>query len=343
MEKLSQIIGQETALAAMKASLPPAEPASAYLFVGPTGVGKMTTALAWTRALMCSGDAAAGLFDNESDDDVCGVCGPCVKIEKGSHPDLHIVKPETRDKKVTEEIDIVHIRELTARLAYKPYEAERAVAIIDGADKMNLSAANAFLKTLEEPPGDTVIILIASNLNSLLPTIISRCRVVRFRPVAFELMVNFLSERLKVSGQESQELAALAKGSPGAALGSGLEEKKSIRDEAMAMIANASADPLARAYRKANELDKTANRKRADLLLPAAQEIIRDMIRLKITGKYDNLVNMDLVTTISEASARFSCKRLMDIFELVEEMKTARKWNINPLLVYNLLLLEMKE
>lgn len=329
---LDGIVEQGTALKVLRSALPPGRPAGAYLFVGPEGVGKRTAAMAFARAIFCDTGGA----------DSCGRCGPCVKIEHGNFPDLIQVKPEVREKKVKEEIDIASVRKLIERIGFRPYEARRKVAIVDGADRMNTSAANAFLKTLEEPPDDTILIMIASNMSALLPTIISRCQVVRFRPISHDGMVSLIKKMKGVSGDEAETAAALSKGSPGAALSDSLEEDQKTRELAVNLLANARTMSVAQIYSFANRLDRAKDREGTDRLLSAVRELVRDTLVMQITGKYGNLINVDIADSLNESLRGISPRRLFSIYDGLNRLAAARRWNVSPLLTLTLMLLELK-
>ncbi|MGK7346008.1 MAG: DNA polymerase III subunit delta' [Candidatus Nitrospinota bacterium M3_3B_026] len=331
---LGGIIGQPTALRILRAGLPPGEPAHAYLFMGSEGVGKFTAAFAFARALLCE----------KRGEDACGVCGTCVKTASGAHPDIIVVRPEIREKKVKEEIDIARAREIIRAAGYRPYEARRKVLVIDGADRMNTAAQNAFLKTLEEPPGDTVIILAAVNTGKLLPTIISRCRMVRFNPVPFGALAAFLEERGGMTDEEARAAAALSRGSPGLALSGALDEEKEIREEAISILFGKDGGLRPEDILKlAVFMDKGADRSRVDRLLQVMTELVRDLLTMRIRGKCDNLINVDIASRIEKAASGMSRRRLLRIYSVTQEMIFARQWNVNPLLVTGLLCLESQE
>ncbi len=176
----SDIKGQDNAIVRLKAGLENNHVASAYLFSGPEGVGKRLAALNFAKALNC--------LENNSDG--CGTCVSCVKIEKGIHPDLHIV-----DNGAFENIKIEDIRVLQREIALRPYEGRRKIFLINNAHNFNSDSANAFLKTLEEPSGSSVIILVTDKPRLLFRTIISRCQVIKF----FELSRPEFEEVLKNS------------------------------------------------------------------------------------------------------------------------------------------------
>ena len=195
---LSEIVGHDRVVEVLRRSLRSGKTAHASIFEGPTGCGRRKTALALIQALFCP--AAA--------DDACGVCSSCRKVASGNHGDIHIVEP-LPDKR---DITIAQLRDVQRALALRPYEAPRSACIIEPADRMNNNSANSFLKTLEEPPGNALIILITENADMLLPTIRSRCQLVRFAPLSPE-HVRLLLERNGMDAENAALLAPLSGGS----------------------------------------------------------------------------------------------------------------------------------
>jgi DNA polymerase-3 subunit delta' len=181
----------------------------AFLFVGPEGIGKHSFALRLAQALLCERVAEAEL-------DPCGVCPGCLQVMAGTHPDLlQVGKPEDR-----QELPIRVIRDLCLDLGLKPMSGRRKVAIVDDADDLNDEAANAFLKTLEEPPSGSVLILVGTSSEGQLDTILSRCRVVRFDPLPeSELAGLLLEQKIVETSAEAARLAKLADGSVARARG----------------------------------------------------------------------------------------------------------------------------
>ncbi len=163
----------------------------AYLFVGPTGAGKKTAARALACALFC-------------DDGACGACSACRRVRSGSHPDLHLISPEGVTYVVSQVHEIIHDVHL------KPVEAAHKVYVLESVDRFNDASANAFLKTLEEPPSDVVIVLLAGDFDDVLPTIASRCQVVRFSPVAESTARALVIERTGASEDEARAALAAA-------------------------------------------------------------------------------------------------------------------------------------
>ena len=175
----------------------------AMLFVGPEGVGKRSFARRLAQALFCERNDPAAL-------EPCEQCPSCRQVASGDHPDLHEVgKPEDRH-----ELPIAVIRQLGQELSLKPMRGARKIAILDDADDLNAEAANAFLKTLEEPAEGALLILVGTSSELQLDTVVSRCRVVRFEPLSEPDLAAILLDRgLASDADEADRLARIAEGS----------------------------------------------------------------------------------------------------------------------------------
>ncbi len=194
-----EIYGQEKAVAFLGETLKRGEVPHALMFTGPRGAGKYSTALLFAAALLCP--------EGEPD-----ACASCRKVARGVHPDLHLVEAEVS------QILIDQVRDLERELNLKPKESRRKVAIIDEAEAMNQQAANAFLKSLEEPPPETYIILVVESREALLPTVASRCHEVRFSALGKRDIEEFLVKEEGLDEAEVERLARLSGGIFGRAL-----------------------------------------------------------------------------------------------------------------------------
>ena len=200
------IVGQSDAVEYFRRALSRGRLASTFLFLGPAGVGKRSFALRLAAVLLCSrrdGDSLAA----------CGQCPSCLQAQAGTHPDLELVAKPPGKSLIPVELFIGRpehrLQEgLCHRLSLRPYLGERKVAIIDDADFLNVEGANSLLKTLEEPPADSVLILIGTSLDKQLPTIRSRCQLVRFRPLAPEIIVQLLAAEADAAPEEILRQAA---------------------------------------------------------------------------------------------------------------------------------------
>ena len=173
-----EIIGQEQLKKMMGLAIDRKRLSHAYLFSGPDNTGKRVASIIFAKSLLCS----------DFKESPCEKCSSCKKIEKLSHPDLLIVEPEP-EKDI---ISIETIRKIKKFVGFKPFEGDKKIIIIDRVDKMKKEAANSLLKTLEEPPHDTLFILICPNIHSLYPTILSRCQRVRFHLLPSPVIKDFL-------------------------------------------------------------------------------------------------------------------------------------------------------
>ena len=205
-----EICGQDRAIGALRRAWAGGRLAQAYCFTGPPSVGKRATAVALAQAVNClspvPGDAGSPAAD------ACGTCRACTRIAAGRHPDVSLVAPE--EKTV---ITIDQIRELAARANLRAYEGSVKVWILDPAHEMQEPAANAFLKTLEEPTAGTLFVLVTTAFAALLPTIRSRCQEVRFA-VLGEAPLRTILERRGWGAEDAAAAAAMAGGSAERAL-----------------------------------------------------------------------------------------------------------------------------
>src|SRR2546423_1366914 len=198
----------------LRDTLPPS-----LILAGPPGVGKPLAAVSTAQALNCTGATGASHSSDASIHengplrfDACGKCAACTRIARGVHPDVLIVEPGE-----TGSIKIEQIREIVDRAAYRPFEGRRRVVIVDDADAMAAAAQNALLKTLEEPPPSSVFMLVTSRPDMLLPTVRSRCPLLRFRPLDPHDIAAAMVKRGHGEA-EAQAVAATADGSLGRAL-----------------------------------------------------------------------------------------------------------------------------
>lgn len=293
------IEGHDRPVTILKRALANRTLAHAYLFSGEAGIGKKMTAFALAAAVHCQDARPEG---------GCGVCPSCRKVAALGHPDVHLLVPDG------DEIKIDQVRQVQADLALKPFEGEKKVLIVDGAESMNQASSNAFLKTLEEPPGDTLIILISALAQSLLATIRSRCQEIRFHPLPRRTLAQALMKKRGLSEGDAWFLAALAQGSMGRGLEMDALQEKTAREEFASLWSGLASMGPAELLAQAETLSK--DRERLERMLDLGVERLRDALVYRETREERLLINEQAKDLLREREGSFSLPRMLADLEL---------------------------
>lgn len=314
------IYGHGKQIALLQSSMTQNRIPHAFLFYGMEGIGKRTTALTFAKALNC----------RENNHDACDACPSCRKADHHNHIDIITIEAEGQF------IKIQSIRDLQGRMKFKPSEGEKRICIIDDADRMNDAAANALLKTLEEPPLSNIIILVSGRPFQLPATILSRCQRIRFSPLAEEAVASFLQRRLSLEAQEAQLLAASSGGSIARALEMHSGSYLSRRQEMMEMIADVRMqDPLMRLSRiSLFGQDRDEILERLDIL----RLCYRDTLVYKETGKSDGLINQDRTDIISSFAGRLPVKDIISNIKTINRAIRALEQHADKTLTLELMM-----
>ncbi len=325
--RFEDILGHEDVIKRLRRDLAGGRLAHAYLFVGPEGIGKAGVARLLGAATLCKA--------SEVSERPCGECLPCGKIQRRNHPDFY--EPAPAEGKRWIRID--QVRELQAALALRPFESDRRVVVIDGAEKMNEAAQNAFLKTLEEPPPGTLIILVAPGVQNLLPTIVSRCRIERFGPLKNEYIARILIEKRGLEEVEASLVAGLSAGSVGAALAMDTDFVQKIRPALIKRLANISTD-------EAIDPEKILGAaKQMEMLGEDSLALIRLLLMDVILKKMglDRISNFDLTEIVDRLAQKWSIKEIVSRFDCTLETEAGLTRNLNRSFLFENLLLSFVE
>jgi DNA polymerase III subunit delta' len=305
--------------------------AHSFLFLGNEGIGKRWVALQFAKALNC--------LERKADEaDACNQCLSCKKIEDALHPDVLVLEPEGQALKVEQ------VRQMQKDLAYRPYEGKRRVCILTAADRMAPNMSNTLLKTLEEPPLHTVIILLANSARVILPTILSRCQQVFFNPLAPSSLIPWLMEQKGFSEEEARLLASLSEGSPGKALKLQEEIRQIQREDLLQGWLGVKTLSIEEIERWVESMPSP--REDLVLVLEVAKTLLRDLVILKVVGDGAKLIHSDLFHEIEALSSGWSLdallKRVEDIHQTILAISPLRG-NANTTLALEAMMLSWAE
>ncbi|MBI4303978.1 MAG: AAA family ATPase [Chloroflexi bacterium] len=332
-----RVVGQTRAVSFLQRSLERGSLSHAYLLVGPAHVGKMTLALDLAQGLNC-----------EAAERPCGECLSCQKIAQGKHADVQVISLAPKDSgeaKPRAEISIEQIRELQHAANLPPFEGKSKVFIIDGADFLSTEAANCLLKTLEEPPGKVVFILLTTNERLLPATVVSRCQRLELFAVPAKEMEAALVSRWNVEPQKARLLARLSHGCFGwavaAALDDSLLQQRNERlNELLDIIKADTEERFAYAARLATQFGQ--NRALVQDALSLWLDWWRDLMLVK-TGNSDIITNVDRLAILVDMAKGCSLAQIRAFIGNIEAAGERLKRNANPRLVLEVLMLNIPE
>ncbi|MGN6362281.1 MAG: DNA polymerase III subunit delta' [Thermomicrobiales bacterium] len=313
------LLGQERPVALLQGAIARDGVSHAYLFVGAAQSGRATLARAFAQTLNCETAPTSGGPPLAP----CGLCRSCRKIERGLHPDVRVVGLATqeatsaknrRESKNTS-LSIDTIRDLCADLSLRPLEGRWRVAIVEDAETMREDAANAFLKTLEEPPPFAVLILLMPDAGATLTTIRSRCQVIETQPVSREALAQTLTARYNVSPAQARTLAALARGRVGWAIAASAQPdffagRQAAFDTMLGLLQGPAYDFFPAVDHWVDQF-KRGRRDEVFADLDAWLGLWRDLLLMR-SGCADLILNVDYADQLQAQAARYTLDRLRD-------------------------------
>jgi len=326
---LKDIRGQDKPIEVLRGQFRQGFLAGSYLFSGPEGIGKGLAAREWAKLINCR---------DSKKNDSCGSCASCIKIDKGSHPDVHWVSVDSGTvdaaESISDSIKIEQVRQLKKEIYLKPFEAKIKTFIIDDADRLTLEAANALLKILEEPPADSLIILVTSKPQLLPETILSRCRSIKFSAFGKEELKGILQSDYGLEPLLSHYLACFCEGRLGAALRLKETEPLLHKNQIIDYFASRGGS---QGYPE-SEFKKETIRESFEVLA----SWFRDIYFLKIGVPHAKLINLDRKNELIDVMGRYSPVQLDSIFNFLSEAALYLEQNVNQKLLLSNIRMALK-
>ena len=333
MSGFESIIDQHKPIGILRALLDQSAVAHALLFTGIDGVGKQTTARLFAMAVNCESYLEDKNSRVSADSAPCGQCVSCRKILSGNHPDVLHIQPQGNL------IRIDQIRALSRTLTLKPYEAGCRVVMISDAQRMNPESANALLKVLEEPPEQTLLVLTAPETADLLPTVVSRCQLVRFNPISISSICRELVSRCNLSSDAARVVAAMAGGSMGRAIAMSRSDWLERRNWLVRELACLRQAPISVSLALAQRLAQDKDR------LSESLEVMMSWFRDRLVRLYDpgKVINQDLISLPDWGSQNENPEILLTKIRAVRAAEKAVAANANLRLAIEGLILRLSE
>jgi DNA polymerase-3 subunit delta' len=323
------IIGHERPKALLLTALRHDRLAHAWLFHGDEGIGKQLVALRFAQAINCeAGDGT----------DACGTCRSCLQIDARTHPDFLAVEPDP--ELANPQIKIEQIRELEQQIAYQPLVGRKKVVLINDADRMTPGAANALLKTLEEPPDHSILLLISGRPSALLPTVRSRCQALRFSPPARTQVEAALILKREVPPADARLLASTSQSRIGAALTMDLAATRAAHDELCALASPQTLRSVTAILTAAEALYKSD---RGPEVLDWLSQWIRDLLLVCVGADQEHLIHADRLALLNSAARGARAELLAGLLDDIDALQRSAGRNLNLHMALETVLLRLRE
>jgi len=328
-----QVVGQDRAVSILQRGLEREALAHAYMLVGPAHVGKMTLALNLAQALNC-----------ESPELPCGQCQPCQKVASGNHADVQVIGlTQSEDAAEAKLISIDQVRDMQHSASLPPFEGKCKVFIIEDAELLSIEAANCLLKTLEEPTGKVVFLLLTTNEKLLPETVVSRCQRLELTPLSPPEVEEALQKRWGIEPQRAKLLARLSRGCLGRAVVAAYDDQiLQARTEKLENLYEVIRADTEGRFQQAARLAARFTQNRS-----AVQEVLdlwlgwwRDLLLVK-TGCLDYVANIDQLNILNNMAGHYTMEQVRDCLGSIRAAERQLRQNANPRLVLEVLMLDM--
>jgi len=314
------IYGHETVKERLTSAFQKDRIPSAYLFLGDDGIGKSSLVKEFAQLLNCEKKS------------ICHICPNCRLFDSNAHPDFHVIQ---RNGKF---IRIAQIHELIAQLSLKPAYATKRVVLVKGADCLNQESANSFLKILEEPPLDTLIVLTTSDENLLLETILSRCQKVMFAPLSQDVLIRILKEKFKLTGKDALFVINYSGGRIRKDFISNIAILDTLRRQVFSMLCNLNLEQM---VDHSVLLEGWVKKELHFYFLEFCAVWLKDLLYLK-EEKGNQITNGDMADEVDSSCISVSPSQLSCAFNLVIETELAIRANAGKLLALESLIIQIK-
>lgn len=329
MSRFADIVGQEQLKEHLENAIKMNKVSHAYIINGERSAGKEFIAKTFSMALQC---------ENRQDYEPCQECHSCKQALSSNHPDIIFI---THEKPGTIGVDDIR-SQINNDVVIKPYSGPKKIYIMNEGEKMTVQAQNALLKTLEEPPEYAVILILTSNVETLLPTILSRCVVLNMKPVRNDQIKKFLMENMEIPDYKADICVAFARGNVGKArLLAKSEEFDKVKEEAITLlkyIGEMELNEVVAAIKKINEYKFDVND-----YLDILSIWYRDVLLFKATHDVNHLIFREEIQYIRKVADKSTYEGIEKIIDALEKSKQRLNANVNFDLTIELLLLTIKE
>jgi DNA polymerase-3 subunit delta' len=325
-------IGHQQSIALLQAAVTHERLAHAYLFHGENAIGKRLTAIRLAQALNCEQSSEADNLDS------CGACRSCQQIEARTHPDFFVIEPD--QEQTTQQIKIEQVREIEHQIMYRPLIGQRKICLIDETDRMTIGAANALLKTLEEPPAHSLFLVISSRPAALPATIRSRCQALRFTTPARTQVEAALILRREIPPADARFLAIISEGRIGEALIADVKDTRARQQELVDLVRPQSLQSIGSILTSAEAIAKTD---RAQDMLAWLARWIRDLVLLQVGGDRDQLLYLDDLATLEACARQANTDSLLDLLREIEMTEQRATRHLNLHMALEMILLRLRD